>query len=97
MLEDSESVLIPVDSEHSAIYQCLAGEKRCFCERITLTASGGPFLNLPYEKFMEVTPKDALNIQTGAWNKITIDSATMMNKGLEVIEAKWFSILNRIR
>jgi len=90
MLEDSESVLIPVDSEHSAIYQCLAGEKRCSVERITLTASGGPFLNLPYEKFMEVTPEDALKHPNWSMgDKITIDSATMMNKGLEVIEAKW--------
>jgi 1-deoxy-D-xylulose-5-phosphate reductoisomerase len=90
MVSESGSSLIPVDSEHSAIYQCLAGEESSSVEKITLTASGGPFLNMPYDKIGMVTPKEALNHPN--WNmggKVTVDSATMMNKGLEVIEAKW--------
>jgi 1-deoxy-D-xylulose-5-phosphate reductoisomerase len=86
----SGSRLIPVDSEHSAIFQCLAGESGNLIEKITLTASGGPFLNYSYKKLKEIRPLDALkhpNWNMG--NKITIDSASMMNKGLEVIEAKW--------
>lgn len=86
----SGSKIIPVDSEHSAILQCLAGETGNPVEKITLTASGGPFLNYSMERLMNVTPADALkhpNWEMG--NKITIDSASMMNKGLEVIEAKW--------
>ena len=82
--------IIPVDSEHSAIFQCLAGEEKNSVEKITLTASGGPFLKIPFEKLHEVKPEDALRHPN--WNmgdKVTIDSATMMNKGLEVIEAKW--------
>jgi 1-deoxy-D-xylulose-5-phosphate reductoisomerase len=82
--------IIPVDSEHSAIFQCLVGEKRESLEKITLTASGGPFRNLTREQLKRVTPKDALNHPN--WNmgtKVTIDSASLMNKGLEVIEAKW--------
>lgn len=91
----SGSRLIPVDSEHSAILQCLAGESGNLIEKITLTASGGPFLNYSYKKLKTVTPQDALrhpNWHMG--NKITIDSASMMNKGLEVIEAKWLFDLN---
>ena len=83
--------ILPVDSEHSAIFQCLAGNRRKDVKRIILTASGGPFLYLPKEKLSEVKPADALmhpNWKMG--KKITIDSASMMNKGLEVIEAKWF-------
>jgi 1-deoxy-D-xylulose-5-phosphate reductoisomerase len=86
----SGSRLIPVDSEHSAIFQCLAGEEYNTVESITLTASGGPFLNMPARKLKEVRPSDALKHPN--WNmgdKVTIDSASMMNKGLEVIEAKW--------
>jgi 1-deoxy-D-xylulose-5-phosphate reductoisomerase len=82
--------IIPVDSEHSAIFQCLIGEELKSVEKITLTASGGPFLNLSAEKLLHVTPRDALKHPN--WNmgeKVTIDSASMMNKGLEVIEAKW--------
>jgi len=82
--------IIPVDSEHSAIFQCLAGEDHESIEKVTLTASGGPFLNMSYDKLRKVKPGDALRHPN--WNmgsKITIDSATMMNKGLEVIEAKW--------
>ncbi|MDR1129421.1 MAG: 1-deoxy-D-xylulose-5-phosphate reductoisomerase [Prevotellaceae bacterium] len=81
--------IIPVDSEHSAIFQCLAGEYSAI-DRIYLTASGGPFLNLPEEKLAYVTREDAL--KHPRWNmgaKITVDSATMMNKGFEVIEAHW--------
>ena len=86
----SGSSIIPVDSEHSAIFQCLSGEAGNPIEKITLTASGGPFLNIPYEKLSDVRPEVALrhpNWDMGC--KITIDSASMMNKGLEVIEARW--------
>ena len=89
-LEQGTGELLPVDSEHSAIFQCLAGESERSVEDLVLTASGGPFWNRPAETFGEVTVDEALdhpNWSMGA--KITIDSATMMNKGLEVIEAKW--------
>jgi len=82
--------ILPIDSEHSAIFQCLVGEDRTQLKRIILTASGGPFLNTPIEKFHGITVEEALkhpNWKMG--NKITIDSATLMNKGLEVIEAYW--------
>ncbi len=82
--------IIPVDSEHSAIFQCLIGEGRNQIEKIFLTASGGPFRGLEASQLGEITKKEALkhpNWDMGA--KITIDSATLMNKGLEVIEAKW--------
>ncbi len=82
--------IYPVDSEHSAIFQCLVGEFHNPIEKIYLTASGGPFRGYNYEQLKTVLPKDALkhpNWDMGA--KITIDSASMMNKGLEVIEAKW--------
>ena len=79
----------PVDSEHSAIFQCLAGNRRSDLRRIYLTASGGPFRSLPSAAFADITPADALAHPTWQMgSKITIDSATMMNKGLEVIEAK---------
>jgi 1-deoxy-D-xylulose-5-phosphate reductoisomerase len=82
--------LLPVDSEHSAIFQCLQGEDPRTIERLVLTASGGPFLHLAREKFPSVTVAEALNHPTWRMgNKITIDSATLMNKGLEVIEAYW--------
>jgi 1-deoxy-D-xylulose-5-phosphate reductoisomerase len=89
-LEQGSGQLLPVDSEHSAIFQCLAGESDRSVEDLVLTASGGPFWDRPAETFGEVTVDEALdhpNWSMGA--KITIDSATMMNKGLEVIEAKW--------
>jgi 1-deoxy-D-xylulose-5-phosphate reductoisomerase len=87
--------LIPVDSEHSAILQCLAGESGNPVEKITLTASGGPFLNYSYKQLKSVSPKEALRHPNWSMgNKITIDSASMMNKGLEVIEAKWLFDLN---
>lgn len=81
--------IIPVDSEHSAIFQCLVGEKSPI-EKVILTASGGPFRNLNLEQLKNVSCADALNHPNWCMGaKITIDSATMMNKGLEVIEAKW--------
>jgi 1-deoxy-D-xylulose-5-phosphate reductoisomerase len=82
--------IVPVDSEHSAIYQCLQGQRREDLERIILTASGGPFLKLPLPAMDSVTKEDALRHPTWVMGaKITIDSATLMNKGLEVIEARW--------
>ncbi len=82
--------LRPVDSEHSAIWQCLWGEDGHEIRRILLTASGGALRHLPADELADVTPEQALNHPT--WNmgdKITIDSATLMNKGMETIEAKW--------
>jgi 1-deoxy-D-xylulose-5-phosphate reductoisomerase len=82
--------LLPIDSEHSAIFQCLHGHRPQDLDKIILTASGGPFLNTPANEFSRITPALALkhpNWKMGA--KITVDSATLMNKGLEVIEAKW--------
>ena len=82
--------ILPVDSEHSAIFQCLAGEQDKSIEKLLLTASGGPFRTFSLEQLAHVTKADALkhpNWDMGA--KITIDSASMMNKGFEVIEAKW--------
>lgn len=90
LVRESGSIIIPVDSEHSAIFQCLVGETGNPIEKITLTASGGPFLNLSEEMLKSVKPCDALKHPN--WNmgcKVTIDSASLMNKGLEVIEAKW--------
>ena len=87
--------ILPVDSEHSAIFQCLAGEITNPIEKIILTASGGPFRKHSLEELKHVTKADALkhpNWDMGA--KITIDSASMMNKGFEVIEAKWLFDLN---
>ncbi|MCJ7830156.1 MAG: 1-deoxy-D-xylulose-5-phosphate reductoisomerase, partial [Desulfobacterales bacterium] len=82
--------LLPIDSEHSAIFQCLEGQRREDVAKILLTASGGPFLNLPATAFDAIKPEKALNHPTWQMGKkITIDSATLMNKGLEVIEAKW--------
>ena len=90
LAREYQSPIIPVDSEHSAIFQCLAGEGDNEIEKILLTASGGPFRTMSEEQLAYVTKTDALKHPT--WNmgaKITIDSATMMNKGFEVIEAKW--------
>jgi 1-deoxy-D-xylulose-5-phosphate reductoisomerase len=82
--------LLPVDSEHSAIYQCLEGQQRGQVHRILLTASGGPFRRMPKAEMAAVTVEDALNHPTWKMGaKITVDSATLMNKGLEVIEARW--------
>ncbi len=90
LVRESGSILIPVDSEHSAIFQCLVGEAGNPVEKITLTASGGPFHGWSGARLKNVKPADALkhpNWDMG--NKVTIDSASLMNKGLEVIEAKW--------
>ena len=82
--------ILPVDSEHSAIFQSLVGEDDNEIEKILLTASGGPFRTFTLEQMKDVTAADALKHPTGDMGaKITIDSATMMNKGFEVIEAKW--------
>jgi len=81
--------ILPVDSEHSAIFQCIAGNRMEDLDRIFLTGSGGPFLNRSTEEFAEITPEEALNHPVWQMGrKISIDSATMMNKGLEVLEAK---------
>ena len=82
--------ILPVDSEHSAIFQCLEGQQRSQVHRILLTASGGPFRRLSRAEMATVTVADALNHPTWKMGaKITVDSATLMNKGLEVIEARW--------
>lgn len=87
---ENNSEIIPVDSEHSAIFQCLVGENRKSMRKILLTASGGPFRKHTYEMMEKISVKEALNHPN--WNmgaKVTIDSASMMNKGFEMIEAKW--------
>ncbi len=82
--------IIPVDSEHSAIFQCLEGRKREYLKRVILTASGGPFINKRAEEFRDVRPEDALkHPRWSMGKKVTIDSSTLMNKGLEVIEASY--------
>ncbi len=86
----NDDIIYPVDSEHSAIFQCLQGRAGNNIRKIILTASGGPFRNTKKEDLKKMTAADALKHPT--WNmgkKITVDSATLMNKGLEVIEAKW--------
>ncbi len=91
----TNSQIIPIDSEHSAIFQVLNGEKKEQIKKIILTASGGPFRTFSFDQMETVTVKDALkhpNWDMGA--KITIDSSTMMNKGLEYIEAKWLFGVN---
>ncbi len=89
-IKKNNTNLMPIDSEHSAIFQCLNGENINEVEKITITCSGGPFKNYNQEQLQSVTVQDALKHPT--WNmgaKITIDSATLMNKGFEVIEAHW--------
>ncbi len=89
-VKKNNDIIYPVDSEHSAIFQCLQGRENNEIRKIILTASGGPFRNTEKEKLKTVTVNDALAHPT--WNmgrKITVDSATLMNKGLEVIEARW--------
>jgi 1-deoxy-D-xylulose-5-phosphate reductoisomerase len=82
--------ILPIDSEHSAIFQCLKGHRKEDLSKILLTASGGPFRNKSKDEFVNIKPKDALNHPTWQMGpKISIDSATLMNKGLEVIEAKF--------
>ncbi|MDE6462168.1 MAG: 1-deoxy-D-xylulose-5-phosphate reductoisomerase [Muribaculaceae bacterium] len=90
LLQTSKARIIPVDSEHSAIYQCLTGEDPASVRRLIITASGGPFRTMPKKDLARVTPADALRHpkwEMGA--KITIDSATMLNKAFEIIEAHW--------
>ncbi|WP_270516901.1 1-deoxy-D-xylulose-5-phosphate reductoisomerase [Sanguibacteroides sp. AM78-02pH3A] len=90
LVTEYKVALLPVDSEHSAIFQCLTGEMNNPVEKILLTASGGPFRGKDYEFLKRVTPEQALkhpNWKMGA--KVTIESASMMNKGFEAIEAKW--------
>ncbi|MDR1497482.1 MAG: 1-deoxy-D-xylulose-5-phosphate reductoisomerase [Puniceicoccales bacterium] len=85
-----DAPVLPLDSEHNAIFQCLHGEPRRHVERLILTASGGPFRDFPIEKMGTITPEQALCHPN--WNmgpKVTIDSSTMANKGLELIEARW--------
>jgi 1-deoxy-D-xylulose-5-phosphate reductoisomerase len=90
LVKETGAILIPIDSEHSAIFQCLVGESGSSVGRIILTASGGPFLNTPKEMLQKVSVEQALNHPNWKMgNKVTIDSATLMNKGLEVIEARW--------
>jgi len=93
MMEEAKknhAQILPVDSEHSAIFQALLGHQKEDVHRLILTASGGPFLDLPLSRFQEVTVKQALNHPHWEMGKkITIDSASLMNKGLEVIEAHW--------
>ena len=96
MTNNQTSNIIPVDSEHSAIFQCLVGEPKNSLKKIILTGSGGPFLNRPIDSFDTITKEEALNHPN--WdmgNKISIDSATMMNKGLEYIEALWLFGIGR--
>ena len=81
--------ILPIDSEHSAIFQCIVGQRKEDLDSILLTGSGGPFLNRPASEFANITPEDALAHPTWQMGKkISVDSATLMNKGLEVIEAK---------
>src|SRR5690606_11144908 len=90
LCQQYRATIIPVDSEHAAIFQCLVGEGNNPVEKLILTASGGPFRTYNWNELAHVTPAQALkhpNWDMGA--KITIDSASMMNKGFEVIEAKW--------
>jgi 1-deoxy-D-xylulose-5-phosphate reductoisomerase len=87
---EKQAAIVPVDSEHNAIHQCLRAGRRDEVRRLILTASGGPFREKPKEEFASVTLDQALNHPTWRMGrKITIDSATLMNKGLEVIEASW--------
>ncbi len=90
LVAEHKASIIPVDSEHGAIFQCVVGESEQSVEKVILTASGGPFRTLSLDKLKNMTATDALQHPT--WNmgaKITIDSASLMNKGFEVIEAKW--------
>ncbi len=90
LVQQHHAAILPVDSEHGAIFQCLVGENADEVEKIILTASGGPFRNKSCEELASVTAKDALRHPTWQMGaKITIDSASLMNKGFEVIEAKW--------
>lgn len=90
IVQKNNITMVPIDSEHSALFQCLQGENPSAIDRLIITASGGPFHDWPKERLQQVTICDALkhpNFSMG--KKITVDSSTMMNKGLEVIEASW--------
>jgi 1-deoxy-D-xylulose-5-phosphate reductoisomerase len=90
MAADSGAEIIPVDSEHSGVFQCLAKEEMAGVKKVILTASGGPFFETPAEEMKNTTVADALNHPRWSMGeKVTIDSATLMNKGLELIEARW--------
>ncbi len=90
LCKEHNAELIPIDSEHSALFQCMIGEKLSEVSKFLITASGGPFLNYTSEQLENVSIAEALNHPTWRMgSKITIDSATLMNKGLEVIEAHW--------
>lgn len=90
LIKEKKTALLPVDSEHSAIFQALHGEEKRSVHKLLLTASGGPFRGKKRSELMNITPADALKHPNWAMgNKITIDSATMINKGLEVMEASW--------
>ncbi len=90
LAQKNQCQILPVDSEHSAIYQCMVGEDRRSIEKIYLTASGGPFRGMSSEQLKKVTKEQALNHPNWCMgNKVTIDSASLMNKGLEAIEARW--------
>ncbi len=90
LAEKTMARLVPVDSEHSAVFQCLHAGRRSELKRIILTASGGPFLRHTAEELSRVTPEEALRHPNWSMGpKITVDSATMMNKALEIIEARW--------
>ncbi len=92
----SGAEIIPVDSEHSAVFQCLAKERRLDVHKVILTASGGPFLHNTPQEMSQKTPEEALNHPRWKMGrKVTIDSATMMNKGLELLEARWLFDLSR--
>lgn len=90
LAQEQGGSIIPIDSEHSAIFQCLQGSKREEVQRLILTSSGGPFRTRTMEELDQITPEQALKHPTWAMGpKVTIDSSTLMNKGLEVIEAYW--------
>ncbi|MFC1479675.1 1-deoxy-D-xylulose-5-phosphate reductoisomerase [Planctomycetota bacterium] len=95
IVQETGCEIIPVDSEHSAIFQCLLGEESREVNKVYITGSGGPFRTWPIEKLSQATKKDALNHPT--WDmgpKVTVDSATMMNKALELLEARWLFSLS---
>lgn len=90
LAKEKGASIIPIDSEHSAIFQCLQGEKPAKIRRIVLTASGGPFREYSFDQLLAVTAADALKHPTWSMGpKVTVDSSTLMNKGLEVIEVRW--------
>lgn len=88
--KEKNALIIPVDSEHNAVFQCLENKNKSYLEKIILTASGGPFLNHSTDQLKNISVKDAINHPNWSMGKkISVDSATMMNKGLEIIEAMW--------